>query len=611
MYGSIATNPGALPFLLAKDGLQSPTPAPPTLDASGMPKPGEIQPSTTISAPLTSSSSSGQSEVKESPDFYKKKAEMERTGQASVDALADPVLPGYAVNPLTGAEIGKPDPATLPPPAAPIPADAMVPLGKFGAVRADQMPGVQAVDGGVLSKQDVPPSPTYSLAVQKDANAAAAAEFAAKQATELRAQQDAEEKVRKAAIDDWMGKVKGYEDEYKKARKGVTEPEQKTFFTSFMQSLARGAGAYSAGILGGPNHASTILDNAEKLAFEKKKIELETAAERLKDAGARPAHIQKMYDEGMARFIAKQKTDMAELAAKSNALLAKFPTAQSEAQKMITAAQAKQAAEAATFAKGVGARRVESSTSTPATMQTTVIPGSDKMKDGTSVSEAEGKKANYGDQIVRAAKEIKAGPALTDSDLRRLNQNIMDMAAAAEQGTKSLVGAAKVQGMRALGLSPDSLTDGLPKGKKAVAQAWLNGTGLVIRDQSGAAITIPEDLRNWQIKGPQPGEGPGGYNRKLSNLEYEGNNMLKMAGAEANRRLRGEVGAETKAYDYSKARDNVPTAKPAPTPNLIGREFKNLTKDEIEDYKYAKDNPNDPASSAAIRKLEAKARGGK
>ena len=255
---------------------------------------------------------------------------------------------------------------------------------------------------------------------------------------------------------------------------------------------------------------------------------------------------------------------MEQAKALGNKLLAQFPQAQSEYQKGIAAAEADAKEKAFSMAKDVGKRRVESGSFTPASTRTDVVPGTKDLKGGNSVSEAEAKKADYGDQIIQSVKVIKSGPQLNDKDLKRLNQNMLDMAAAAERGTKDMVGAAKVQGMRALGLSPDSLTDGLPKEKKAVALAWLNATGLVIRNQSGAAVTVPEDLRNWQVKGPQPGEGAEGYKRKLANVEYEGNNMPKMAGVEANRCLRGEVGESTRSYDYTNARANIPAPSKEP-----------------------------------------------
>jgi len=609
-FNSIATNPGALPFLLA-DPNAAPPPVAPTLDASGMPKPGEIQPSTTIQTALGPTVSSGsRTEVASAQDRAARQGAAE-SAQALADAQKDPMLPGYAIDPMTGEEIGKPAPTAA---AVPIPADTQVPVGKFGALPASAFPNMVEVDGGLVPKADVPPAPMHSKSQQVDANAAAMAraEAQAAQAKIDHAKALEEEVGRRQQslterIDEAMAKNA-------EARQKITNPEEKSFLQSVLQAFAVGAGAYGSAMTGAPNFALQIIQKKQDNDLAKMKLELDASEDQLKRLGASQAQIDKFRETKQANFLAKTQAELDLIKAKGAQLLGAFPNAKVEADKQIALAQANADKFKFEIFKDIDKKVKESSSTMAGGTKTEVIPGSKDMKGGTSVSDAEGKKANYGDQIVRAAKEIKSGPVLDDKDLARLNQNIMDMAAAAEQGTKSLTGAAKVQAMRALGLSPDSLTAGLPKEKKAVAQAWLNGTGLVIRDQSGAAITIPEDLRNWQIKGPQPGEGPGGYNRKLSNLEYEGNNMLKLAGPEAVRRLRGEVGAETKQYDYSKARENIPAPAKPTAPAPTGKQLaKGLTAEEKRDYVDAKrvkpDSKEYAGAQAAIRKLEAKARG--
>jgi hypothetical protein len=126
---------------------------------------------------------------------------------------------------------------------------------------------------------------------------------------------------------------------------------------------------------------------------------------------------------------------------------------------------------------------------------------------------------------------------LTSAERKTLADNIRAMANATENGTKGLFGAEKVRAMQALGLTPDDLYKGIPQSKVPASTAWLRASGLIIRDQSGAAITNSEELRNWQLYGPQPGDNAATVRYRLSEIERRANNMAKTAGPNAAKRL--------------------------------------------------------------------------
>lgn len=355
-------------------------------------------------------------------------------------------------------------------------------------------------------------------------------------------------------------------EEYRRAGAEKTSFEDPSFFTRIMRALALGLGAYGAGLAGGPNHAANIINAQWEQEKEAKRQKIETALERYKQAGVQPERLRQWYDDQMKNLLATQKAQLDNIDLTSQKILARYPQAQKAAAQKVAEMKAENAKDIATFALANTGRTVQQEGK-----KVQEVTG--KTPTGQSVSDAEAKKATYGTQILSAVDTIEGSRRLTDDELKQLNDNVRDMRAAGENATKGLSGPKRVEAMQALGLSADSLTKDIPEDVKPVAVAMLTGAGLIIRDQSGAAITNYEDLNNSMQRLPQPGEGDKMYAAKVRGLRQYGESLVKLAGPGAQARL--GITPEGKPVGKSTAQAAPPAPGPSPVPPPRSKEERN------------------------------------
>lgn len=363
--------------------------------------------------------------------------------------------------------------------------------------------------------------------------------------------------------------------------------EDKSVAQRLLSAIAVGLGAYGAGLTGGVNHAQQMLQKEMELDFNRKQERLRAATEKMQHAGVKPEMILKFAEQAQKNLLTNQTAQLNALEAKGASMLAPFPLAQQKHLAMMAEEKAKQDEKTLAFYKEATERR-QSSENLGKKVTTTDA----SQRQGPGVTEAESKKATYAKEILDGVEVIRKSPRLDDDDLTTINNNLAGVMSQAENQTKSLTGPAKSRAMKALGISPDTLLSGIPEEKQDAARAWMNGTGLVNRDQSGAAILMWEDMKNWQLRGPQPGESPRIYESKLKGLESYGDSMRKLAGPEAARRLAG-------VNDVKK-----PTAQAEPAKQ------KGLSSEDREAMVWAKAHPKDPRAMAITKRVAQKMKGG-
>jgi hypothetical protein len=290
-------------------------------------------------------------------------------------------------------------------------------------------------------------------------------------------------------------------------------------------------GTYASGMTGMPNYALDIYNKNREADRKKREAKIATAAANMKTLGAKQEQIEKLYEIGLKSSLAIQDAQSKLIEAKGMQMLSRFPQQQQKLQEMLAAEDAKFKKDAFdTYAK-----LYDNKVKRTETEQKVITFEGDKSGGrGPQITDAQAKKAQYGTQIMEASKMIKDAPELSENDLRTMQKNMLRMKDHAENSTKGLFGADKVIAMRALNIAPESLTEGMSSTQaKQVARGWMRITNLELRDESGAAITNPEDIANALRKIPQPGEGPEEYWNKHKESTRNGEIMLKLAGPAA------------------------------------------------------------------------------
>jgi hypothetical protein len=333
--------------------------------------------------------------------------------------------------------------------------------------------------------------------------------------------------------------------------------EEPSTLRKIMGAVAMGLGAYGAGLTGGPNYALEILKQKQQREMESKRMLLGQAQKQLEAAGASMQQVDAWAKEQQERLLALQKAQTDAVDANVSRMLSPFPNAQRAWAEKSAALKAENAAKIANFVQDATARTQGGGRSTEGVKQTTTEKSASQSR---GVTESEATRAMYGARMKMAVDTIKANPKLSGEDFEKLFLNTLSIKNQAENSTKGLFGVEKIKAMRALTFATEALTDGIPEEKKASAIAWAEGTCIIIRDESGAAINIDENINNAQKFIPQKGEGDKTYNFKLEAVEKRADLMLRMAGPEAYRRATGK---EMPGYERQ-ARPQ-PTARAQPT----------------------------------------------
>jgi hypothetical protein len=540
----------------------------PGMGAAQDPVTGEVLPVDTTHTQLTPSTSSDTSKNVEDEEAKRRREAAEASSQLAQQARAVESL-GVAPDVAAAA----PPPAVSADPAA--------------------MPTGEGATGGIPTMATLP--------AQIDANASAQAAVQ-KQIADEKAALDArlatETKVR---IETWNAEMEAA----KRARADAKRPpEEKGFISDFFQAIAQGMGAYGATRGGGENHAAKILENQSKMEWEQHRARLDDAVKNLETLGKSREQIDGYADKERAKFVAAQQSRIDQMKAAADNMLKRFPDAQNKAFAAIAADQAKLDAEKQTIYKDIGVSVVKKGTSQEGDKLSS-ISGRDQNKKEV-VTEADGKKADFGARVVEAVDTIKKSPQLSNDEFKKMNQNVQELRSQAEQAGRGLFGPAKIQAMQAFGIgAAQSFTDGIPEEKKPSALAWLTASGLIIRNESGAAIGSFENVDTAQKYIPQAGDGPKAYQYKLGLLDSNGKRLLMSSGASAQKRIGFADGApipqstnflEPPPASPSPAK---PPAKPA-SPQRMDDFMKGLPAEERAAATRAfKVKPSDPGYSRA------------
>jgi hypothetical protein len=307
--------------------------------------------------------------------------------------------------------------------------------------------------------------------------------------------------------------------------------------------------------------------------WSKKQEKMKFAYDQYARAAKAPEELSKWVHDQTAQAQAMREAQLMQTEAAVGRMLAPYPAYQQKAMADLAKLHADMAKDRTELAGKLTSSEQKQGSITPPAMKE-VVTGK-KEGGGGQVTEAEGKKYTYGSLIKDSVAKIKTGPVLDDKDLKLLNNNILELKSAADNGTKGLFGPAKIEAMKKLGISPASLVEGLSPQKASVAYAWLEGTGLIIRDRSGAAITVPEDFNNWQLQGPQPKDGAKIYQEKVGKLEKNSDLMMKLAGPVAASRAEGKTARPPQTHDTT----------PPKTDFDLGMRLKSLSPDKQQLYK--------------------------
>lgn len=441
-----------------------------------------------------------------------------------------------------------------------------------------------------------------TLPAQQDAN---------KQAMDALAKEQADEKLREEArlnalakerTDQAMANIAKAETDYAKASGEVGKKDDKGWLHNVLLALAQGAGAYGATLSHSPNYAAQIIENADKGELERKRANLEATFKRYQSAGARMKDIEPWRDREMGRIMAQQKARLDQLQKAVDVSLSRFPKAQLEAQAAIDAKRAEIEKTKMEYGKEVGNIKRTRSQRDEGTTQTTTDPRGVAGTTGKGPTESENKLALLGESMKDELKSIRSGEPLTSSDLETVQSDTLraeNADKAAESGGQ-LAGAAVSIG-RKIDAVPRSRYSSLPEAKQKTLNAWDNAIEKYARMLTGAGMPAEEARRMSRQNGPMAGDTPGQIKAKLDRLEREAERMTRLAGPLASNRLaQGSPG--TQGAPATKAS--------APVTN---KELGRLSADEQSDYVAAKavkpDSPDYKNAQAAIRKLEAKARG--
>lgn len=432
---------------------------------------------------------------------------------------------------------------------------------------------------------------------QEDENLQRKAALEAEQAkTKEEALRYAQE-MRARRVNEWHSSLANAQDQYERDAAATKKSymEDQSWPRRILMAFAVGLGSMGSGA------GARMFEQRMAQDFEMKKSRAEASLARLQSLGKQPAEIEKESERFMQDILARQGAQLSALEKQGNTLLAKYGPAKQKFNEALAAEKAKVAKMAMDVGQNIGLKAVESGWSKEAPRVTEVQPGEGK---GPIPTGEEQKKAMHAESIKRTIDTIEKSPPLDNKDLKQLSKNIRDMQTIAENQTKGLAGPARVQAMQSLGYKwglSKSLVDGLPANKQPAALAWLEATNVLIRDDSGAAITNPENFNNWNLFGPQAGEAPETHVYKLNRIKQRGADIGAVAGPVVQKRLRpaGQSPAptpapteprKTESLEPPKFEPSKPAQKAEPakaSKRLTSEQAKGIPKNVRRDYERA------------------------
>jgi hypothetical protein len=579
------------------------------------PASGQLETPSSISTSDPSTSSSGGTTRKRLTDEQIEALAKVDAANAAVNAAASPAAP---LDMRTGADVAA-DAASQDQSAQPaqtlrenglVPVPAGQPNANMPYSSQDFAASTEGAGlvGGIKGPQTVQQA--------TDENAVYQAQAQARIARETEERQQAIEAERQRRVDAGMQRLNQAAGEYEQKSKLTSYKEDHGMFHNILSALAVGMGAYGAAITHSPNFALEIINKEMDQDMERKKLAMESAFNKYKQAGMAPQQIEEWAKQQHANLLAKQQAQLAtveKLGAKS---LAPFPQAQQAFLQAAAERKAKQAKDNLDFVKESTGLTNEFHTANEG-QKRTVVNALGKGEEGKSAGQ---------DVVAKSALEdAKANQkylaSLSDDEYKEITQQKERGTAAAEHNKKALQGGIVDRAGAKLSQGAYDATGGLigspASGYQAVKDvAGEDGEAFISRDQKATSAVV--GLTN-QKAAANPGaleelaKDKGASTAGLSRAEAMRRNAenIKILEAETDRLAKPLAKIEVNAAKREgRALPVAATAAP-----LSGKDLTKLSTKERKDYVDAKltkpSSPDYPGAQAAIRQLEAKARGGR
>ena len=161
-----------------------------------------------------------------------------------------------------------------------------------------------------------------------DENSAYQAQAQARVARETEERQQAIEADRQHRVDAGMQRLNQASAEYEQKSKLTSYKEDHGMFHNILSALAVGMGAYGAAITHSPNFALEIINKEMDQDMERKKLDMESAFTKYKQAGMAPQQIEEWAKQQNTNLLAKQQAQLATIEKLGAKSLAPFPQAQ-------------------------------------------------------------------------------------------------------------------------------------------------------------------------------------------------------------------------------------------------------------------------------------------
>jgi hypothetical protein len=551
------------------------------------PTAGEIYPSSTFSAPTAPGETTSWSKKIEGDEAKEKRQAADTAQLGAVDATKAAVL-------------GTTEAPPAPPKVEDVPTAA---------------PTGEGLSGGIQQGATLPE--------QKQINAMALATAQKQFEDRKRAEMAELEKQKQAKVQAWNDQVAAAKAEYTKIS---SEPTQDNSWTArLLRGLAAGLGAYGAAITHSPNYAQQIMDVQVNRALEEKRDKLKQAEARMEKLGAHPELIDKWSDKQWALTLGKLQADLDRTKTAADVMLARFPQAQLEANKMIAEKQAVVADEIAKRSATVGERTVGGGTNLPASVMQTVQPGSDKLGDKRARSASDIQKfalynhlADVSDRILKLMKDPKNIPSTEQMDKFANNTASIVAQAKSEEEAGGQVKLVWNRAMRAIDALPSDQFAGMTPEQREVAAGHLMQTHAYGEDLYGqSAMGNPHGHQTFM--GPlQYGRGvplDEGVRRITDTAKYFQDLRAKeeaLSGAGEKERKMGGVAAPAAPAGQTpvQKRYTEETAKQIAQDQRGAGQRRGLSADDVAALKWATTHSKDPRAKAIRDQLGAQLRGG-
>jgi hypothetical protein len=245
-----------------------------------------------------------------------------------------------------------------------------------------------------------------------DENAIYQARAQARIVRETEEHRQAIEAERQRRVDAGLQRLNQAAAEYEQKSKLTSYKEDHGLFHNILSAFAVGLGAYGGAITHSPNYALEILNKEMDQDMERKKLAMESAFNKYKQAGLYPQQLEEWAKQQHANLLATQQAQIATVEKMGAKALAPFPQAQQAFLQATAERKAKQAKDALDFMKEATAHTTEGHTTEEGAKRVTV--NSTKGGEANTATDAAVAKANQ--EAAKRVLDLIKGTAPEDLD---------------------------------------------------------------------------------------------------------------------------------------------------------------------------------------------------